>query len=160
MEEVAAEKDIGVYIDTEPRFRKQAAAAVSKASRILAMIQRSFHLINKSTLPLLFKTLVRRHLDYRNIVWCSFNWTDQKQVERVQHRATKIPELRYLPYTEQLQAMKLPSLYYRRRRGDMLAVTVYQILHGGIDLGPGLTQFLRALNRPRNQGSLVASAVW
>ena len=133
MEQVAAEKDLGVYVDTELKFRKQAAAAVSKASRILSMILRSFQLIDKSTLPLLFKTLVRPHLEYGNIVWGPFNRTDQKLVERVQRRATKkIPELRDLPYTERLQALKLPSLYYRRRRGDMIAM--YQMLHGGIDL--------------------------
>ena len=37
-----------------------------------------------------------------------------------------------MPYTERLKALRLPSLYYRRRRGDMIAV--YQLMHQGMDL--------------------------
>ena len=97
----------------------------------MAVIRKSFQLIDKKTLPLLFKTLVRPHLEY--IVWGPFNRADQRRVEGVQRRATKlVPELRNLPYPERLQALNLPSLYYRRRRGDMIAV--YQMLHGGFDL--------------------------
>ena len=135
MEEITVEKDLGVYIDSELKFRKQAAAAVSKASQVMAVIQRSFQLLDRSTLPMLFKTLVRPHLEYGNIVWGPFNRTDQRRVERVQRRATKkVQELRHLPYQERLRVLKIPSLYYRRRRGDMIAV--YQLLHGGLDLDP------------------------
>ena len=56
-------------------------------------------------------------------------------MERVQRRATKlIPAIRDLPYTERLRILGLPSLYYRRRRGDM--ITMYQLLHGGVDIKP------------------------
>ena len=132
-------------MDSDLKFRKQAAAVVSKASRVLAVISKSFQLIDKTTLPILFKTLVRPHLEYGNIVWGPFNRMDQKLVERVQRRATKkVPDLRHLPYQHRLQALGLPSLYYRRRRGDMIAV--YQVLHGGLDLDP-LSFFDRTLAR-------------
>ena len=135
LEDTVAEKDLGVYIDAELKFRKQAAAAVSKASQVMAVIRRSFQLLDRSTLPILFKTLVRPHLEYGNIIWGPFNRADQQLVERVQRRATKmVPELRHLPYTMRLRALKLPSLYHRRRRGDMIAV--YQLLRGGFDLDP------------------------
>ena len=135
LKDTAAEKDLGVYIDAELKFRKQAAAAVSKASQVMAVMYRSFHLLDKSTLPILYKTLVRPHLEYCNIIWGPFNRADQQLVERVQRRATKmVPELRQLPYPQRLRALKLPSLYHRRRRGDMIAV--YQLLHGGLDLDP------------------------
>ena len=133
IEETSTEKDLGVHVDSDLKFRKQAATAVSKASQVMAVIRKSFQLIDKKTLPLLFKTLVRPHLEYGNIVWGPFNRADQRRVEGVQRRATKlVPELRNLPYPERLQALNLPSLYYRRRRGDMIAV--YQMLHGGFDL--------------------------
>ena len=135
LEAVAAEKDLGIYVDSDLKFRRQAAAAVSKASQVLAIVSRSFQLIDRTTLPLLFKSLVRPHLEYGNIVWGPFNRADQKLVERVQRRATKkVPDLRHLPYQERLRSLKLPSLYYRRRRGDM--ITVYQVLHGRLDLDP------------------------
>ena len=135
LEDTAAERDLGVYVDAELKFRRQAAAAVSKASKVMAVMYRSFQLLNSLTLPILFKTLVRPHLEYGNLIWGPFNRADQQLVERVQRRATKmVPELRHLPYPSRLRALKLPSLYYRRRRGDMIAV--YQLLHGGLDLDP------------------------
>ena len=135
MQMVTDEKDLGVIVDSELKFRKQAAAAVNKASRVVAVIRRSFSLLDIATLPLLFKTLVRPHLEYGNIVWGPFNRSDQLLVERVQRRATKlVQEIRHLPYQDRLRFLKLPSLHYRRRRGDMIAV--YQVLHGKLDLNP------------------------
>ena len=129
------EKDLGVHIDCELKFRQQASAAVAKGTQILAVIRRSFALINECTLPLLFKALVRPHLEYGNLVWGPFNRADQKRVERVQRRATRImSSIRHLPYEERLRALQLPSLYYRRRRGDM--IHTYQIFHGGVDVNP------------------------
>ena len=72
-------------------------------------------------------------LEYGNSVWGPFNRADQRLVERVQRRATRmIPSLRHLSYPDRLAALDLPSLYYRRRRGDMLKV--FQLLHQGVDL--------------------------
>ena len=123
LEETAAERDLGVYMDSDLKFRKQAAAAVSKASQVMAVIRRSFQLLDRATLPVLFKTLVRPHLEYGNIVWGPFNRADQQLVERVQRRATKmVPELRHMPYPHRLRALHMPSLYYRRRHGDIIAV--------------------------------------
>ena len=131
--QTSVEKDLGVHIDCQLKFREQAAAAVSKASRILAVIRRSFCAIDEATLPLLFRTMVRPHLEYANTVWGPFNREDQKRVERVQRRATKlIASIRDRPYEERLQILDLPSMYHRRRRGDM--ITVYQILQQKVDM--------------------------
>ena len=99
------------------------------------VIRRSFEHLDAETLPVLYKSLVRPHLEYCNTVWGPFNREDQQRVERVQRRATKlIPAIRDLPYTERLRILGLPSLYYRRRRGDM--IMVYQLLHEGVDVDP------------------------
>ena len=129
------EKDLGVHIDTELKFRHHASAVVAKATQIMSVIRRSFALIDMTTLPLLFKSLVRPHLEYGNLVWGPFNRADQKIVERVQRRATRmVPNIRHLSYPERLQRLQLPSLYYRRKRGDM--IHMYQLFHGGIDSHP------------------------
>ena len=48
-------------------------------------------------------------------------------IENVQRRATKlIKSIANLPYEERLQSLKLPSLKYRRIRGDL--ITVYNML--------------------------------
>ena len=47
--------------------------------------------------------------------------TDVDKLERVQKRATKlIPELAKKPYDERLRILNLPTLKYRRYRGDMI----------------------------------------
>ena len=44
-------------------------------------------------------------------------------IERVQRRATKIlPNLKDLEYTERLRHLNLPTLAYRRVRGDLIQV--------------------------------------
>ena len=71
--------------------------------------------------------MVRPHLEYGNTIWGPFYKGDIKMVETVQRRATKIiPELRDKPYKVRLKDVKLPSLEYRRRRGDM--IQVYKIV--------------------------------
>ena len=63
------EKNLGIHADSELKFRKQASSAVPKATQIMSLICRSFQNINEHTLPLVFKTLVRPHLEYANLIW-------------------------------------------------------------------------------------------
>ena len=133
LEQVTEEKDLGICIDENIKFRKQAANAASKANRVLGTIRYTFENIDRYTLPLLFKTLVRPLLEYGNAVWGPYNKADQLLVERVQRRATRlVASIRHLTYAERLKALKLPSLQYRRRRGDV--ILIYQVMHGLLDL--------------------------
>ena len=134
LEATPAEKDLGIVLDLMLKFREQAAAAASKGNQILALVRRSFVCIDSVTLPLLFKTLVRPHLEYGNLIWGPFNRADQKQIERVQRRATRlVPEVKHLAYQERLRRLNL-HLSTTEAKGDMVAI--YQILNGGIDVRP------------------------
>jgi len=67
--------------------------------------------------------LLRPHIEYANSVWSPFKLTDIKAVEKVQMRATKLHiGVKSLPYCERLRKLKLPTLKYRRLRGDMIEV--------------------------------------
>ena len=66
------EKDLCVSIDPELKFREHASSAVGKATQVLAVIRRSFALLDEATLPMLYKTLVRPHLEYGNLIWGAF----------------------------------------------------------------------------------------
>ena len=58
---------------------------------------------------------------------------DMEAIEKVQKRATRmIPDLRHLPYRNRLEALSLPSLSYRRRRGDM--IMCYKIITNKVDI--------------------------
>ena len=53
-------------------------------------------------------------------------------MEGVQRRATKaLKGMWNVPYEERLKHLELPTLKYRRLRGDM--ITTYRMLHGGFD---------------------------
>ena len=127
LEDTAEERDLGLLIDKSLTFHAHASTAVAKAFGVLGVIRRSFLDLNEVTLPFLFKATVRPVLEYGNCVWGPVLSGDQDKVERVLRRATKmVPAVRGLPYQERLKQLKMPSMHYRRERGDM--ITVYQIL--------------------------------
>ena len=65
-------------------------------------------------------------------LWNPHNIGLIEDLEKVQRKATKIiPACRKMTYTERLQYLKLPTLVYRRHRGDM--IEVYKIMHGFYD---------------------------
>jgi len=77
-------------------------------------------------------TFFRSHLKYANIVWSPYKQYLIEEVEKVQKRATKLVHgCKHLSYTERLKCLKLPTLKYRRHRGDM--IETYKITHGLYD---------------------------
>ncbi len=124
-----AEKDLGVFIDNGLTFDKHITEAIKKANNKLGMIKRSFVYLDKDMLCPLYTALVRPLLEYGNVIWSPHLQQHIKALEAVQHRATRlIPGLCDLPYEERLRKLNLPSLSYRRMRGDM--VEVYKYCHG------------------------------
>ena len=93
-------------------------------------------------LPKLFTTLVRAHLEYGNIIWHPWHRIDKLEIEKIQRPTTKlIPRLKHLPHEERLQALILPSLDFRRRRGYI--IQVFKIMDRLDRLDPDIF-FLRA----------------
>ena len=82
LKQVREEKDLGVLIDEELKFHKQTAAAVKKANSILRLIRKSFVAFGKVPLGLLYKSLVRPHLEYCNVIWEPFYKGDIITVEK------------------------------------------------------------------------------
>ena len=133
LENVGSQKDLGIIVDRELKFHKQTAAAVKKANQVLGLINKTINTKNEKTIPLLYMSLVRPHLEYANVVWGPKYKLDQQKIERVQRRATKmIGNIKDLPYQDRLRFLNMPSLQHRRLRGDM--IETFKIITGVLDL--------------------------
>ena len=127
LETVESEKDLGVLIDRELKFSQHCQLKINKANSILGCLKHSFKNMNKETFLLLYKAMIRPHLEYASCVWSPHLKRDKDAIERVQRRATKIvPGISHLSYTERLRHLDLPTLIYRRERADV--IEAYRIL--------------------------------
>ena len=120
--------DLGVIIDSKLSFDDHINQVVNKATEMTKIIRRTFQFLDTHTFLPLYKTMVRSHLEYAVAVWYPYKIKHKIATENVQRRATKeLPGIRDLSYIERLKLLKLPTLAYRRLRGDM--IDVYKIMH-------------------------------
>ena len=125
---------------------------VKKANSMTGWIRRSFVYMDEVLFKLLYTAMVRMHLEYCAVVWSPYLTKYIDQLEQVQIRATKmVPGLRDKAYPERLKILKLPTLTYRRLRGDM--VTVYKIMNNIYheECCPKLPTIESATGRPGRQ---------
>merc|ERR1739841_98459 len=88
---------------------------------MMGRIRSSFTFLDAQTFKRLYTSLVRPHIEYAQAVWLPYLEKHIKMLENVQIRATKLVDnIGDLDYTERLKKLELPSLRYRRRRGDMI----------------------------------------
>ena len=93
--------------------RSRVSTVTKKANRILAILHKTFEYMDDGTFVNLYKSFVRPILEYGNIVWGPHYILDQRSVEKVQRRATKlIHGLYIMDYSDRLTTLNLPSLQY------------------------------------------------
>jgi len=87
------------------------------AYKIAGVNKRNFNYLSISSFVLVYKSLVRSHLDYSNSVWTPYRKPDIETLETVQKKATKIyyKKISHLKYSDRLKAARLPTLHYQRR---------------------------------------------
>ena len=123
LEKVDEEVDLGVTVDDKLKFSKHVDTKLSKANKMLGVIRHTFKFLNSNVLTLLYKSIVRPHVEYATPVWSPHLKGDRDKIEKLQRRATKlIPELKDKTYEERLRQLKLPTLDYRRLRTDLLLI--------------------------------------
>jgi len=124
--------DLGVTIDNDLCFDLHISEKINKAFQMLGIINRTFVDIDETTFLLLYKTMVRSHLEFAGSVWNPYKLNQIKNLEKVQKRATKlVRSCKLLSYRDRLIHLKLPTLKFRRLRGDM--IEVFKILNNYYD---------------------------
>ena len=125
-------KDLGVWIDQDLSFDDHIFDKIKVANRMLGVIRHNFKDLDIKSFLLLYKAMVRSHLEFASSVWNPFRKGLIKDIESVQKRATKLVHAcKSLSYKERLVLLKLPTLKFRRYRGDM--IEVYKMLNGVYD---------------------------
>ena len=134
LEQSDGEKDIGVLVDETLSFNKHIQNQVNKANSIMGLIRRPYTHLDEQSFKYSFQALVRPHIEYAEAVWSPFKVGDIEKIENVQRRATKqVPTLKNMEYNERLKKLKMPTLKYRRMRGDIYMIEVIKIINGIYD---------------------------
>ena len=128
------ENDLGVYIDPKLTFSSHCEQKVNKANKILGLIRRSYVHLDTVTV---------------NASWCPIYRKDSELLENTQRRATKLAPLtkNLSLYTDRLITLGLPSLYYRRARGDV--IEMYKHTHGKYTV---VADYIKMDTDPRSRG--------
>ena len=126
---VIGETDLVIYFESNVFYAEHIASKVKKATSVAGLIRRSFTYLDKDMFRTLFTTIVRPHLEYGAPIWNPHSKRLVDLIENVQRRASKmIPGLSHLTYQQRLEALQLPTLQYRRYRGDMIEMV--KLSHG------------------------------
>ena len=123
LEHVFEEKDLGVTFDFELSFEEHITTKIQKANAIVGLIRRSFSYLDCKSFTKIYTSFVRPHLEYAQSVWSPHLKKHIHMLENVQMRATKLVDgLQRLDYSERLNRLNLPTLVFRRMRGDLIEV--------------------------------------
>ena len=131
LERVSYFVDLGVGFDCELSFAEHMNSKICKANQMLGIINRAFINMNKDCFLILYKLLVRTHLEYAHSVWSPYRQGLINDLESVQRRATKLVPQSNVKYIQRLKFLELPTLKFRRLRGDM--IEVFKIITGVYD---------------------------
>ena len=124
--ETTVAKDLGISVDNELGFKEHINKVINKANSTLGIIIRSYTCLERQNLALLYKTLVRPLVEYGNLVWSPYLGRDIEKYEPELYLHSKNYHIKR--HHIKLKILKLPSLEYRRARGDM--IETYKYLHG------------------------------
>ena len=123
IEHVFEEKDLSVVVDHILSFSDHISIKVELANSLVGLIHRSFAILAKKSFTKLYTAFVRPHLEYAQSARSPIMKKHINALENVQIRATKLVDgLGQLDYPERLKLLDLPTLRYRRMRGDMIEV--------------------------------------
>ena len=82
------QQDLGISFTSNLKFGHHVNKIARKANRVIGIIKRSFHCIDKIMFRTLYVSLVRPHLEYASEIWNPHLIGDIQVLEKVQKHAT------------------------------------------------------------------------
>jgi ribonuclease P/MRP protein subunit RPP40 len=73
LKNVDQETDLGITVDSKLSFDQHVQVKVNKANSITCLIRRTFGHLDEENVLMLYKALVRPHLEYGNAIWHHHN---------------------------------------------------------------------------------------
>jgi hypothetical protein len=121
LKEVESHNDLGVIVNQNLSWSDHVCCITKLANRSSYLMFKVFRRLDFETFKKLYKVYIRPLLEYANVIWSPHLQRDIDTLGRIQRRATKrVARLRSIPYATRLQMLDLPTLQYRRRRGDLI----------------------------------------
>ena len=122
-------RDLGVYISDDLSWTSHIDTICKKARQMAAWVFSVFSTRRTDIQMILYKSLVRCHLEYCSPLWNPSKISDIQNLESIQRAFTsKIAGLKDLHYWERLERLSLMSL--QRRRERYITIHMWKIRHG------------------------------
>ena len=90
IERVGTYKCLGLGLDESLTWEYHISTIVSKVSKVLGFLRRLKPLLPRSTLVLIYNSLILPHFDYCSIVWDNLGKGLGQKLQRLQNRAARI----------------------------------------------------------------------
>ena len=160
LESIESEKDLGLIVNNKLDFGDQIKKCLSKANKMIAWISRNIICKSKDVMVLIYRSLIRPHLEYCVQAWSPTprfgNWGLILNIEKVQRKFTRlINDIGTLPYGARLQSLKLTTLAERRIRGDL--IEVFKIVRGIVNYGQNMFRMSRSNLNILSRGSKISN---
>jgi len=108
LEKLSNITDLGANLDDKLSFKDHITDKTNKAYGVLGIIKRNFDNLSTDVFLMLYKSMVRSHLEYAGSLWNPYRKGDIKRLEKVQTRATKlVNSVKHLSYENRLKKLKL-----------------------------------------------------
>ena len=156
-----SEKDLGFTMDEKFDFGEHIKASLAKANKMIAWVSRNVICKDKEVMSVIYRCLVRPHLEYCVQCWCPTprygNWELILSIEKIQRKFTRlINDIGTLSYGARLKSLNLTTLAERRMRGDL--IETFKIVRGFVNYGQSMFQISRSGMNLVSRGNKVSKS--
>ena len=138
LEAIESEKDLGLTVNNTFKWNENIKNSLAKANKTIAWVARNIICKSKEVMSVIYRTLIRPHLEYAVQCWSPAprfgNWAVILDIEKVQRKFTRlINDIGTLTYGARLMSLNLTTLAERRMRGDL--IETFKITRGFVNYG-------------------------